>query len=467
MSKKSAIKKGNQQESNAEKQDSPLSNVHVDNFDITKYSVNPIGEFGENGGSQYCAFPRYKYGVKKVQSGGRAQSDSDRFILITDPIKIGKGGLPKVDGNHRKTEAACQYFWCPLLDGDEAGQNLLKVLNEIDEFNDNKINVEKNKGFIVKTDEKTGKAVSLKSLKYSSCVKEFDPAQFNDEEADDEDENEDADETEGTKNKGKTTDKYKRLKVKIATVYDKNITDKDAEKEIKMKVYINDGNGNPKKKPENVTTMEQLRKLFTWNSVIQFAFEFNKFWVMKNLDENKVRKCSIGAKCIQIYISELAEYTSVSQELGSGVFGFRGGKNKQLTQGDDEDEVEGDGEEVEELGDGEEGDGEDGDGEEGDGEEGDEDADAEEEEPEPEPEPPKKGAKGKVATPAPVPAKGKGKVAKPEPEPEPEEEEEEPEEEEVEEEEPEPEPEPPKGKAGAKGKAVAPAKGGKVAGKTK
>jgi hypothetical protein len=453
MSKKSATNKGT---TNAEKQDSPLSNVHVDNFDITKYSVNPIGEFGENGGSQYCAFPRYKYGgVKKVQSG-RAQSDNDRFILITDPIKIGKGGLPKVDGKYRTLESQCQYFWLPLLEDDEAGQSLLKVLNEIDEFNDNKINVEKNKGFIVKTDEK-GKPVSLKSLKYSTCVKEFDPSLLGDEDADDEDE--DGGDADNTKKKGKAADKYKRLKVKLATVYNKDITDKDAEKEIKTKVYINDGNGNPKKTPENVTNMEQLRKLFTWNSTIQFALEFNKFWVMKNPDsETKVRKCSIGAKCIQIYISELAEYTSVSQELGSGVFGFRGGKNKQVTQGDDEDEdeeVEGDEVEPDENAD----------------EDEDEDEDeGEDEGEEEESEPVKVKGKGKVtSTPASATkVKGKNKVEEPEPESEEEpdeeaveEDEEEEEEEEEDEVEPEPEPEPVKVKGKTKAVPVS-AKNGKT-----
>lgn len=459
MSKKSAATKPKQSSNQSSKSDKGLPNVLVDDFDINNYSVSTIDlntEFA-SGGSQYTAFPRYKYpnsGKKAV--GGKAQSDTGRLILITDPIKMSKGGLPKVDGNWRKGEGACQYFWLPLLQDDPAGQALMNVLAQIDEVNNQKINVEGNKSGFLKT-VKDGKETKLQKVKYSPCVKEFDPSALNvDEEADDGEE--DGEEQEQSSNKKGTGEKYFRTKVRVKTIWDKNITDKDTEKPVDMKVYINDGNGNPKGTPETVTTMEELRKLFTYNSTIQFAVELNKIWVMKNVDgESKVRKCGLGLKCLQIYVSEMAEYSAVSNELGAGVFGFRGGKK---SSGDEDEEVV-----EEEAGEAEAEDGEDvveEDGEEvvEDDEEvaeDDEEVAEDDEEPEPEPEPspvkPAKGGKGGKSTPAPVQAKpGKGgkKAPEPEPEPEPEEEDDEPE--------PEPEPVKPAKKPASSTKKPAPSK---------
>lgn len=402
MSKKSVATKPKQTSNQTSKSESGLQNVHVDDFDIKNYSVSPIDldtEFA-SGGSQYTAFPRYKYpSTGKKPTGAKSQSDNGRLILITDPIKMSKGGLPKVDGNWRKTEGACQYFWLPLLSEDPAGQSLMNVLSQIDEVNNTEINVGQNKSGFLKT-VKAGKETKLQKVKYSPCVKEFDPSALNvDEEADDEENDEN--ENENTAGKKGVGEKYSRTKVRLSTVWDKD-ADKDAEKEIKMKVYINDGNGNPKTTPENVTTMEELRKLFTYNSTVQFAIELNKIWVMKNVDgETKVRKCGLGLKCLQIYVSEMAEYSAVSTELGAGVFGFRGGKKSQPEE-EEEDVVE-----AEEAGDEEEAD-EDVEDEAEDDEAEAEDEDVEdeaedeepedvedEEEPEPEPEPVKTGKNGK------------------------------------------------------------------------
>lgn len=441
MSKKSVATKPTQSANQTNKSNTGLQNVLVDDFDINNYSVSPIDldtDFA-SGGSQYTAFPRYKYpSTGKQPTGGKSKSDSGRLILITDPIKMSKGGLPKVDGNWRKGEGACQFFWLPLLADDLAGQALLNVLTQIDEVNNQKLNVEGNKSGFLKT-VKAGKETKLQKIKYSGCVKEFDPSALNvDEDADDGEE--DGEEQEQPINKKGSGEKYNRTKVRLKTVWDKNITDKDTEKVVDMKVYINDGNGNPKATAEPVSTMEELRKLFTYNSTIQFAIELNKIWVMKNVDgETKVRKCGLGLKCLQIYVSEMAEYSAVSTELGAGVFGFRGGKR---SQNNDEDEVE---QEAGEVGEDEVDDVEveDGDGD-GEDEEADEDEDAEEDveedaeedaeadaedveedvEDEPEPEPVKtKGGKKAQAVPAPAPVQAKGgksgkKVPEPEPEPE-------------------------------------------------
>jgi hypothetical protein len=347
MSKKAVSIKSKQSSTQSTKTEKGLPNILVDDFDINNYSVSPIDlntEFS-SGGSQYTAFPRYRYSNagKKAGTGGKSYSDSGRLILISDPIKMSKGGLPKVDGNWRKGEGACQYFWLPLLQDDQAGQALLNVLSQIDEVNNQKINVEKNKSGFLKT-LKDGKETVLKQVKYSGCVKEFDPSALDvDEDADDEDgdvDGEDKEENTSMTKKG-STEKYNRTKVRLKTIWDNNITDKDTEKVVDMKVYINDGNGNPKSSPESVTCMEDLRKLFTYNSTIQFAIELNKIWVMKTPDtETKVRKCGLGLKCLQIYVSEMAEYSAVSNELGSGVFGFRGGKRASTNDDDDDEEEE-------------------------------------------------------------------------------------------------------------------------------
>lgn len=310
MPKKSESTSKSEQESQ-----SVLKSVSVNDFDIRNYKIDPIKENKEFKESpQLNGFPRYKYPVsKKSSDSSKAEDGYDRFILVTDPILMSKGGLPKLDGKWRKTENDCLYFWLPLLMTDENAAALYnKVLNPLDEYNTKKIVKEKNKEFITRVDSK-GKTTSIKNLKYINCAKlSPKPQKGEDEDASD---NEDDDDT-------KSSDRYMRIKVRLHTKYNKEAKQSD-DKTVDTLVFINDKNGDPKTEPEKVKSMEDLRKLFEWNCEAQFVLEFNKFWVMKAEDSDGVKKCSLSLKCLQMYISKRPE---ISRSAGLGGIGIFGGK---------------------------------------------------------------------------------------------------------------------------------------------
>ena len=310
--------------------DSTLSNIKTNEFDVKKYKLEPIRDLKDSQDSaQYNAFPRYLYN-KKGKNNDKFESEGERFIVITNPIKISKGGLPRLDGKWRKTDNDCLYFWLPLLDTDEGGNDLLKnILEPLDEYNDKKITQEGNKGFVTRVDEKTGKLVTLKNLKYVPCIKEFTPGTNDEDETNDDT----CDDDVFKKDIKMSIDEYKRIKVRLATLFEKDV-DKNSLRKIKTRVYINDSDGNPKEETENVESLDDLRKLFVWNCTAQFALEFNKFWVMKSLGEDKMRKCSIGVKCVQMYISEIPEIAKISNELGMSVFGIRPKNTKAIENSD-------------------------------------------------------------------------------------------------------------------------------------
>lgn len=304
-----------------------ISSIPVEDFDIEKYSLQHVDDTYQTKG-QMMAFPRYDYGNPKK---GDKFSDGDQFIVITKEIKITKGGIPKVDGEYRKTENDCLYFWLPL-DGEDS-KPLRECLEELDKYNDERINKKKNDGFVIKVD-KSGKAQSLKNLKYIKSVK-MSRSGSNDEEDDEDgedDENNEKSKKKVKNNKGgddkKKTESYLRIKIRFATIFEKDV-DKDTDKKIKTRVYINDTDGVPKEEPEPVKSMEQLRKLFLWNCTAQFALHISKLWIMKAPDDDGVRKCGLGIKCVQMYISEMPEINKSAAVLGMSVFGI---KPKQLTQ---------------------------------------------------------------------------------------------------------------------------------------
>lgn len=324
-------------------QEKTMKHCYTNDFSVKKYRLDPIKDFKSTGeqknkyegtGSTMNAFPRYVYDSKGDNEIG------ERMIVITQPIKILKGGLPKKDGKFRKTDNQCMYFWLPL-DQCKGGKDLdEKVLRPLDEFNDKKINEEKNESKFVAKLGAEGKLVPLKKLKYLQCAKYFDPTQYGGDDGDDNDDNNDDNKK---KYSGDKSDGYRRVKVRLATLFDDN-SKPDDDHVIKTLVHINDENGNPKKKAEEISSLEDLRKLFRWKCTAQFALEFNKFWIMKS-ESDSVRKCGIGVKCLEMHISEIPEYSGTSSELGIGVFGFgqdQKPSNKSSDESDDSDSSDSD-----------------------------------------------------------------------------------------------------------------------------
>ena len=317
-------------------------NVKVSDFVVSRYKIDPIKEFGKKDGNakqfQYNAFPKYIFGEGKITEPEKQSAQGEKMIVVTDQIKLEKGGIPKCDGTYRKTENDCMYIWVPLLKDSKGGRELCeKVLLPIDKYNLKKIVDEKNKDFLVKIDE-SGKPKPFKDLKYVPCVREFTPGEGDDDDAsaagsDDEEDNK------KSKGKGKSNannqESYDRVKVKISTKWDPNAA-KDAEKEIDTNVYLVNEKGKPKK--QKVETMEDLRALVTWKSVVRLALEFSKFWVMKNVEKDgdkKTRKCGMAIKCLSIFIEEKGEASSGNTNLGAGVFGDYGSDAEDSESGND------------------------------------------------------------------------------------------------------------------------------------
>jgi hypothetical protein len=296
MGNKSESKKASKSNtSSEEKKNGALSNVPASEFKADKFFLSNIEKKFCND-SQYNAFPRYNFGE---------DDSSGRCIVVTEPIVMEKGGLPKINEKFRPTEKDCQYFWLPLLDEDVGGTEFLtKVLEPLDEYIDLRINKNENDNFVKLMDDKK-KVTNVKKLKYNSCIKEFTPESTNeDEESDDED----------------NANSYKRLKVKLALQRDEDYSS-EKEQEIKTKVFLCDENGDVREKPEDIKNMAQLREVFKWRCTAQFCIEFNKLWAMKSTDESKHRKCGLGAKCIQMLITKIPEQSGSASVLGAGVFG--------------------------------------------------------------------------------------------------------------------------------------------------
>ncbi len=219
-----------------------------------KYKLESINKSGLRLYDTSHAFPRYTYQTTK-----KCDYIDQKMIVLTQPIKMTQGGLPTFNKQLHKSENDCMHFWLPLSEEDDGGKELFdRVIGKLDdEYNDKKINQKDNI-----------ESVPVNNLKYIPFV------------------DNDAD------NKG-----FRGIKVKLVSLFDKI-------KKIGSGIFINDKNGNPKEIPENVETMEDLRKLFVPNCTVRFVLEFNIFGVDGDFGN--------GVKCLQMYISEMPTPTNIT-----------------------------------------------------------------------------------------------------------------------------------------------------------
>lgn len=306
--------------------------VQAENFDVSKYSLDPIfeekstGAKSDNKGSaQSIAFPKYDYGAEgKVNNG---KSTRDKFIVVTKPIKMAFGGIPKVDEQWRPTNNHCNYFWLPYVLDDEGSTELFeKVLAPLDAHHIQKIDTEGNKDFFYK--EVEGKKKAPKDLEYLPGVRTSKGS-------DDDDSNDDK--ADGENDKKSVSKQYKRLKVRMDTVFDKTRkADDKSDLKIKTRLFLNNEDGTAKEDYESIDSLDGFREHFGWNCVAQFALEFNKFWAKKAGDAKGRKECGYTVKCTQILIIERSQGGSPLQELGRSVFGAKKSQSKALTNNSEE-----------------------------------------------------------------------------------------------------------------------------------
>lgn len=263
--------------------------VNACDFSVKKYSLSPIIEpkNANDKSPQVNAFPRYSY-TKDAKEPGKV-------VFVTKSIKITRGGIPPIDENYRPSENDCMYFWLPLDDDDEGGSELRKmVMDPLDEYH-----AEKHDGKKIAYENEAKPPIG--PLAFGKCVQEYTP-----------------------ENGGPMT---RRIKVRLMTEYNDKGKGKgkslDAEQKIITRVFINDENGDVKEDPENIKSMADLRKVFTWNCTAQFALIINKFWVMKSKDnKTKTHACGLSVKCVQMHISHIPESGKAKLTMSVGVFGL-------------------------------------------------------------------------------------------------------------------------------------------------
>jgi hypothetical protein len=277
--------------------------IKCPDFKIEKYFQSPITDNSKaKGAKQYISLPRYHLDDSKFGS---------KLSLVTKEIQMSKGGIPQISEFY-KTDQDCLFFWLPLLESDANAMELYRVLKEIDDINELKINTEENSSGYICLDDK-GKKLAGKLI-YISMIKEVDPNKKGDD-ADGEVEEEDK------KDEDTSKPKYKRVKVRFSTVWDSEASLSDPKK-INTKVHLNDGSGKPKKEPEPITCLEDIRKLFSWNCKAKFVLDFSKLWIGKSTKSRdpkvKTLECGMSIKCNMIYVSE--KPVSSTAQLTTAVF---------------------------------------------------------------------------------------------------------------------------------------------------
>jgi hypothetical protein len=260
--------------SDVEESDEIDKYVTTESFSLKNFFLKPIDEKLSNK-SQYLAFPKYSYGKKQ----------DDSLIIVSEPIKLTKGGIPKLDGEFKKTDNDRMFFWLGCDTTQKACVDLFSVLQQIDEEYSEAI-TNNSKTNTVYTQSKDGKKELITSLEYVPLVRES-----------------------GNGEEKSKSDKqyeiYNRIKVRFNTKYDKDRAEGQAS-EIITNLFLLD-----KEEPEQLNTVSYFEKVFRWNCEARFVLMVNKFWAMRSA-KNKKRECGFSIKCMQIYITKEAPSTGAS-----------------------------------------------------------------------------------------------------------------------------------------------------------
>ena len=236
--------------------------------------LNPVDE---NNISKFQDISFVKYLYKKNNN-----EDKNNLNILCAPIKLTRGGIPKIDDKFITNDSKRQYFWLPLDEIQPNSVELFKMLSDIDDEYDKLINTEKNINTILKKSS-TGEIKPYKNLLYEHIIKETPEMCDNDE---------------NTQSNKKKFVPYKRIKVNFNKKYDEKKKE-DVPSEITTNLYIGSNETS-----ENIKTVGEFEEHMPWNSTIGILLMFNKFWISRTIDNNtKKRKCGFSFKAIQINVS--------------------------------------------------------------------------------------------------------------------------------------------------------------------
>lgn len=243
------------------------NHVNASDFNMDSFYLKPIEEkLGTK--SQYMAFPKYKFNKKS--------KEGDNVLIVTEPIKLTKGGIPKIDGEYKKSDKDREFFWLGCDKEQPACVKLFEALEKIDQVYSELISDNANTKTIYQS--KDGKKEPLDKLEYVSLVRE-------------------SSQPENAKDGEKQYEAYNRIKVRFGTKYVPNAEEGEPS-EITTHLFLLD-----KEEPEPYTSVTDFEKSLRWGCEARFVLCVNKFWAMKAL-KNKKRECGFTVKCLQVYITK-------------------------------------------------------------------------------------------------------------------------------------------------------------------
>jgi hypothetical protein len=266
--------------------------VHViecADFKLENLTIPAIDE-KRSSDSQYHSFPTYKYGKK-----------TDKLTLRTEPIKITKGGIPKLDNKWRRTDAKREFMWLGEDDEQESCKQLFSVLHKIDKHFDKLISYDEDEKHDANLESKTvyvqkdkKKVEPLTVLEYSPLVRLS--VQGGDGETK-------ADQPEYVP--------YKRCKLRFAKKYDKERKEGDPS-ELTTTLFLGE-----KEEPEDLKYPTDFEKYLRWNCKAQFILQVSKFRCKKSVEKDKKgkqvpRECAFDINILQVIITEQAPQSGIS-----------------------------------------------------------------------------------------------------------------------------------------------------------
>lgn len=281
---KSQTKNNEDSSSDYENDDLSDNNIQVGDFDLSKFVLPGIDE-KLSSGAQYHAFPKYKFGEGK--------KDLDNVVIVTDEIKLTKGGIPRLDPKFRRNDSKREFFYLGWDEEQKSCNELFKLLQSIDEEFDAKISYDSKKDQDPNLESKTvfiqkdKKKEPLNVLEYTPIVRLSQGP------------------PEGSEKKEGQSEyvPYKRIKVKFGTEYNK---DKDENEPNKLTTALFLGD---KEDPEDLTYPTDYEKYFKYGCSARFVLQINKFWAKKSIEKDKKgiqkpRECGFNIKVLQIVITK-------------------------------------------------------------------------------------------------------------------------------------------------------------------
>jgi len=266
--------------------------VSVDDFDVNKLIVPAIDD-KRSSDTHYHSYPVYQY--------GKSDKTLDKLVLTTGEIKLTKGGIPKIDGKWRKSDADNARSTC-WVGEDKTQPELEKFFNvcrSIDEKFDKLITYDADEKKDVNIDSKTvylnkdGKKEPLSCLDYTPLVRLSQQG------------------GEGEVKSDKEYIPYERVKLRFAKKYDKERKEGEPQ-ELTTVLFLGD-----KEEEEDLKFPSDFEKYLRWNCTAKFVLQLVKFRVKKAIEKDKKgkqlpRECAFDFNIVQVIITKEAPTSGMS-----------------------------------------------------------------------------------------------------------------------------------------------------------